>query len=214
MQWFHIRWPIPLPALPTPFLSLSSICPFSICLFFQLGCIRSVNPSHCHSFVRRSFGSVRLSSPFLPFLAAFSQTKQCDLHVLPREQNVLDERSILVDHQCTSHEFPSKNTSVRFHSHFPIAIHSIAPFSDPLPAQCRSLVRQIFPLRQLPCLGGQRQSGADLAGDQVGECNNGQSTDRNIPVPPKCTSTRTSTFCRKLLAFLPSPGVRTVATWR
>ncbi|KAL3093403.1 hypothetical protein niasHS_005917 [Heterodera schachtii] len=42
------------------------------------------------------------------------QTKQCDLHVLPREQNVLDERSILVDHQCTSHEFPSKNTSTLY----------------------------------------------------------------------------------------------------
>lgn len=38
------------------------------------------------------------------------QTKQCDLHVLSREQNILDDRSILVDHQCSSREFPSKNT--------------------------------------------------------------------------------------------------------
>uniref|UniRef100_A0A915N695 Uncharacterized protein n=1 Tax=Meloidogyne javanica TaxID=6303 RepID=A0A915N695_MELJA len=38
------------------------------------------------------------------------QTKQCDLHVLSREQNVLDDRAILVDHQCSSREFPSKNT--------------------------------------------------------------------------------------------------------
>lgn len=42
------------------------------------------------------------------------QTKQCDFHGLSREQNIVDDRAILIDHQCSNREFPSKTTSTLY----------------------------------------------------------------------------------------------------
>jgi len=40
------------------------------------------------------------------------QVKQCDLHILSNEDAL--EYSVLTDHQCTSNEFPSKNTTTLY----------------------------------------------------------------------------------------------------
>lgn len=39
------------------------------------------------------------------------QIKQCDLHVFSNEE-IIDERAILKNHQCSSHDFPAKNSQV------------------------------------------------------------------------------------------------------
>uniref|UniRef100_A0A183C4K5 LisH domain-containing protein n=1 Tax=Globodera pallida TaxID=36090 RepID=A0A183C4K5_GLOPA len=55
---------------------------------------------------------------FFVFLNFYPKTKQCDLHVLAREQNVLDERAILVDHQPFIYTIPKFGAS----NFLPVAI--------------------------------------------------------------------------------------------